>query len=89
MVDFRNRPTTMRPVTMRPVAMRPVTMQSLALFRRLLRLRGWRNVQVTPAHLWTWAAAGQDVAGVVVGAVGWIEGSTAVDESNQFVFEGP
>ena len=32
--------------------------------------------------------AGQDVAGVVVGAVGWVEGSAAVDERNQFVFEG-
>ena len=32
--------------------------------------------------------AGEDVAGVVVGAVGWVEGSAAVDEGNQFVFEG-
>ena len=32
--------------------------------------------------------AGEDVAGVVVGAVGGVEGSAAVDEGNQFVFEG-
>ena len=32
--------------------------------------------------------AGQDVAGFVVGAVGWVEGSAAIDEGNQFVFEG-